>query len=313
MIRGRQPHILPLATDPVMAQAAVYHLDRDDDGQRRSYDGGENWYSAYLAEGPMEPPVRQPDGSGLLRVELDDATVEVEIPSGTTWVELTTQWSADDEDDLACDIGPADPLGGIVAEQLVAGDELTRALSGDVREEVDDWLAAHGVALAFEQVQVTADPEGERAVRRESALRDLVVRLLRHVDAPGVAGRVAQARAGVGALGEHPLRQVFETLCDDLDRMRPRAEHDLETAERRAWRQNRKRTRRHHAELARRNVVRFIGEGWDDEHAITHWRLFETEVPEVIRWRLITEIISHVNRIAVMPPKRSRASSPAPG
>lgn len=313
MIRGRQPTILPLAFDPTMiAGAAVHYVERGPDGERRAYEG-DDAFARYLADGPACPPIRNDDGSGALLIDLDDGTVEVSVPAGTTWVELTGRWSADDADDLAVEIGPADPLGGVVAEQLGrAGDELRRALYGAIDDELNDWLAAHRIALELPTVQVTADVDqgAEDAVRRESALRDLASRLGRHIDAPGVAGRIAQTRRAVADLGDHPLRSVLEGICDDLQRLRPRAEADYDTDELRAFRRRRKRDRRLKRSMARRCVVRFIG--WD-EPVDEHWRVFETQVPDRLQDRLIDEICAHVHRSATLLPKRSRGSSRASG
>lgn len=313
MIRGRQSHVLPLVSDPSVTGARCTLLDGPDGPQPYT---GSDALARYVVEGPLEPPERRDDGSGSLLVEVDAGTVRVDVPAGATWVDLRPDWSADDEDDLAADIGPADPLGGVIGERMALGPAGRRALLGDLQNEVAEWLAAHHITLDIGPAQVTADPgaDGEREVRRESALRDLSARLARHVDAPGVAGRLAAVRAAAKALDEHPLGQTLADVFETLDQTRPIAEADLEPVERRAWRNKRKRDRRYQRELARRCLVRFIGPGWEDVPPGRHFEVFETDAPAALRDRIVRELVAHVGRIATrLPPKPRRGSSPASG
>lgn len=311
MIRGRQATIVPLVLDPASAGATFTLLDGPGGPAPHS---GRDVFTRYIQDGPAEPPTRHADGAGSFLVELDEGTVRVDLPP-CTWVEIRGDWTPDDEDDLAADIGPSDPLGGVLAERMTLGEEGRAALSAAVADELHDWLAAHCVSLVFGSTQVKAGDgaDDELAVRREAALRDLGARLSRHVEAPGVAGKLAMVRGAAEGLGDHPLRQTIVDICDSLDRIRPLAEADLSPAERRAFRQKRKRDRRWPREMARRTVLRFHGPGWDDE-PLPHWQVFETDVPPVIRTRLEGEIAAHAARVATrLPPKRRRASSPACG
>lgn len=311
MIRGRQPHVLPLMSDPTVLGARCVLIDAPE----TPYEGAEV-FARYVTDGPVEPPVRREDGSGTLLIDVDAGTVRVEIPPGATWVEMRTDWSIDDEDDLAADIGPADPLGGVLTERMAMGPDLRRATREALNHDIDEWLAAHQVSLHIGPGQVTAAPDAdeEREVRRESALRDLASRVLRHIDAPGVASRVAQLRGALEALDGHPLQPTLADICDTIDQLRPTTEADLCPAELQALRQKRKRDRRYQRELARRNLVRFIGEGWDDEDPGRHFEVFETDVPPALHTRVVGELVAHAHRIATrLPPKRRRASSPASG
>lgn len=299
---------IPLALDPTFARDITAFLLPSDEPYKSS-----SILADYLRVGPVAPPTRRPDGSGEFHLDVNEGTVRVVVPAGTTWVELRGRWSADDEDDLAMRLGPVDPLGGIVAEQIAARADLARALRVDLGELVDDWLAAHRVELAFVVDEGESTEEGQR-VRREAALRDLAERVARHVDAPSVAGRVQLARNALAALdGEHALVGELQSVCDDLDRIRPRQEADFDADELIALRRKRKRDRRMRREMARANLVRFIGVGWDEQPPEQHWDLFEMNVPEALKAQLVDEIVSHVMRIATLPPKRWGGWSPPSG
>lgn len=270
---------------------------------------------AYLAEGPLAARRTSDDGAGVLQLVVAGAAVTVQIPAGSTWVQLAPL-SDDDELAAQAEAGPPEIFGAELAHAIDAARQ--RWLTGsraEIEQALDRWSADHRVRITVAPDPDDADlkPADKRRateVRIKAARAALADLVARSVAWPGITARVRVLRQLVDEAPETPLgRAVADILASVPAFIAPA---DLTPPALDALRRYQAHDRRLAAAMARRGLERVFHPELDGLDVNDAWARI-VSAPRSTRDPFLAELYAHINRLSYASPKAEPAQSPASG
>lgn len=269
--------------------------------------------AAYLRDGPTATERRE-DGSGVVRLVVDGQPEVVEIPAGSTWVEV--RGLTDDEDLAAYEAAePLDVAGMQVAAQLDKSRETARLFArAEVGKALDRWQADHRLRLdctdeAGDEDLPPSDLERARSVRARAAreaLVDLVVRAIRWPLVGEHRDLLERAAADADDDLAKTIRRAIAALPPKL------AQQSLDAGDLLAVRRHNAYSKRLARARAERGLVALHHPQAAGLDRRRRWQLI-VDAPEEVREPVIAELCAHIDRIGTASPKAAPASSPVSG